>query len=63
MRARLVLFLLVFWLAPRGWAERYALILTDAPAMGGAPTRIMAAQTTLRRELAQRSISVTRLGA
>jgi len=56
MGRRLLLFLL---LAPLALAERYALILEEAPALSGARTRIMAAQTTVRRELARRQVPVT----
>ena len=56
MLGRVLLFLLCAqWLG----AERYALILSDAPAIRGSQLRIKAAQTRVRGELARRGMAVT----
>ena len=50
--------LLLLLAAPYASAERYALLLSDAPALRGDRTQLMAAQGTLRRELARRNFAV-----
>ncbi|HWQ53193.1 MAG TPA: S8 family serine peptidase [Bryobacteraceae bacterium] len=61
MRLRSVLLLAMLATLPL-FAERYALLLEDAPAPAAetaARTRILAAQSTVRRELARRAVPVT----
>ncbi len=54
-----LLWILLLAAAPLA-AERYALLLEDAPAAaGGARTRVLAAQTGVRSQLAQRNVQVT----